>query len=362
MDGQASTRQTDALLLPLLRAAHEAESESLLAQLLSEHAEPIIKAIIRGRMHLFHVGGGGRSQDSEDVHSEVVVQLLARLHDFRVNPESNRIGNFRSYVAVITYNACHQYLRQKYPQRWRLKNRLRYLLTHHASFALWEGTDKDWLCGLAAWRDRERRHPVRAEQLQGVRDHPQSLQRAGLATGDVRHAGLADLLNAIFTSVGAPVELDALVSVVADMQEIKDQIVFDHAPEEGVAGATAEERLPDPRESVATEVERRSYLQRLWAEIMQLPLPQRSALLLNLRDAQEGVIALLPVAGIATIRQIGEAVAIPAEQFASLWNQLPLDDASIADRLGITRQQVINLRKTARTRLARRMRTFEEAG
>ena len=35
--------------------------------------------------------------------------------------------------------------------------------------------------------------------------------------------------------------------------------------------------------------------------------------------------------------------------------QMPLDDLTIAARLGVTRQQVINLRKSARARLTRRM-------
>jgi hypothetical protein len=38
-----------------------------------------------------------------------------------------------------------------------------------------------------------------------------------------------------------------------------------------------------------------------------------------------------------------------------MWESLPLDDTAIADRLNLTRQQVINLRKAARMRLARRM-------
>jgi hypothetical protein len=37
---------------------------------------------------------------------------------------------------------------------------------------------------------------------------------------------------------------------------------------------------------------------------------------------------------------------------------LPLDDATIAGLLGLTRQQVINLRKSARERLARRLKGF----
>ncbi|MCM3903273.1 MAG: hypothetical protein ND866_16330, partial [Pyrinomonadaceae bacterium] len=129
--------------------------------------------------------------------------------------------------------------------------------------------------------------------------------------------------------------------------------------DEGEASAGRGEHSTDARDNVAAEVEHRSYLQRLWSEILGLPPGQRTALLLNLRDVQEGVIVLLPLTGVATIRQIAEAVAIPTEEFARLWNDLPLDDAAVAIRLGVTRQQVINLRKSARARLARRMRALE---
>ena len=47
---------------------------------------------------------------------------------------------------------------------------------------------------------------------------------------------------------------------------------------------------------------------------------------------------------------------MPAPELAALWPDLPLEDAAIAERLGLTRQQVINLRKSARARLGRRMR------
>jgi len=50
---------------------------------------------------------------------------------------------------------------------------------------------------------------------------------------------------------------------------------------------------------------------------------------------------------------------MPVERLASLWNKLPLQDADIALLLGITRQQVINLRKSARERLARRVAAHE---
>jgi hypothetical protein len=47
-----------------------------------------------------------------------------------------------------------------------------------------------------------------------------------------------------------------------------------------------------------------------------------------------------------------------ADRFAELWNDLPLDDARIAELLKLTRQQVINARKSGRERLARRLKGF----
>ncbi len=43
-------------------------------------------------------------------------------------------------------------------------------------------------------------------------------------------------------------------------------------------------------------------------------------------------------------------------ELATLWQELPLEDARIAVILDVTRQQVINLRRTARERLQCRMR------
>jgi hypothetical protein len=41
-----------------------------------------------------------------------------------------------------------------------------------------------------------------------------------------------------------------------------------------------------------------------------------------------------------------------------LWSELPLEEARIAELLQLTRQQVINARKSARNRLTRRLRGF----
>jgi DNA-binding CsgD family transcriptional regulator len=44
-----------------------------------------------------------------------------------------------------------------------------------------------------------------------------------------------------------------------------------------------------------------------------------------------------------------------AVELARIWKDLPLADQDIATRLDLNRQQVINLRKSARERLGRRL-------
>ena len=58
---------------------------------------------------------------------------------------------------------------------------------------------------------------------------------------------------------------------------------------------------------------------------------------------------------IARFDEIADALEMTRSELASIWRGLPIDDATIAKRFGITRQQVINLRKSARTRLSRRL-------
>ena len=81
--------------------------------------------------------------------------------------------------------------------------------------------------------------------------------------------------------------------------------------------------------------------------------------MLNLRDAGGcGCITLFPATGVATLHQLADALGMSADSFARLWNDLPLEDARIAELLGLTRQQVINARKSGRERLARRLKGF----
>jgi DNA-directed RNA polymerase specialized sigma24 family protein len=349
METTAVKRQFDELLLPFLQASDGAESERRLASLLEEHAAPVVRGVVRNRLRVTLSAGDGReeNQDALDLGGDIYADLLSELNSLKSNPDGRAIENFRSYVAAVAYNACHRHLRRKYPQRHSLKTRLRYLLTHHSGFALWDSDEDTHLCGPAPWRGRPAPANTSAQDLS-------ARARERLGGADAQRLQLAELLPSVFGAAGGPVELDELVNAVADLQGVSGQKAREDSDE-----SKALEQMSDARAPADEELERRLYLARLWDEVCELPVNQRAALLLNLTDAQgRDLIALLPYTGVASVRRIAEALGMPAAEFAALWNELPLEDAAIAARLGVTRQQVINLRKSARARLGRRMKDF----
>jgi hypothetical protein len=336
----------DDLLLPFIEASDEEQSDRCLARLIEEHAGPIVRQVLGSSLRLDLAAARSPTQDAGDLFNDIVVNLLLRLRRIKTDPAREAIADFRGYVATTAYHACHLYLRQKYPRRSRLKNRLRYLLDHDADFALWVSEASGMLCGLAAWRDTETLAPGRL--LEEIRQDPRAwIEAVGLTDVGLDRASLAVLLKALFRWAGRSLRLDDLVGVVAELCRERDR------PDEPLEEVRD---LAGPQLSLETVLEQRHTLGLLWQEVCQLPPRQRTALLLNLRDARgRDLVSLLPFTRTATIEQIAEAAGVAPEEFARLWNDLPLDDAAIANLLGATRQQVINLRKCARERLERRI-------
>jgi hypothetical protein len=358
MDQQVTVKDIDSLLLPFLGAVDETLSEKLLADLIKEHAEPLIFKIIKSklRVSLSRLQGSRQNQDALEIAGDLCAQILFELRSLKADPQRRPINNFHNYVAIKTYSACADYFREKNPQRWRLRDLLRHQLKQNSRFALWEGEDKRWLCGLRLWMD-EKRLRFSSDQLPQLLSDPLSLlDNSGLCARGARSLAPPNLLALVFECVGHPIEFNQLVTIAAEVWGIRDQPIASYSRDNRIS-----EMLSDSAASVETIIERRLYLQQLWKEVCQLPPLQRSALLLNLRDAQGGsVIFFVPHLGIASKQEMAEVLSMSLEEFDEVWSELPLDDTSIAGLLGITRQQVINLRKTARERLTRRMKAMEK--
>ncbi len=343
-----SSIQNDDLLAPwlqALRARGNEAAETALARLTAAHIEPVIRGVIRFKLRL----DSGARADEEDLAQEALTQWLAELRKLGAQPDERSISDARGLAATIAYRVCYAWLRRQSPRRRALRSRLQYALTRQAGLALWTDRRNLSIAGFAAWRDQS---PAPSEKLRQLPDDEKFLALAWRTSAEWQGAKLNELLAVIFDYVGGPAAFDDLVSVVAALLQVKDEPT---ASTEGEMGGVDIASGAD----VAVQVEKRIFLERLWQEVRELPRAQRVALLLNLREADGGgCLALFPATGVATLRQIADALELSAERFAELWPQLPLDDATIAGLLELTRQQVINLRKSARERLARRLKGF----
>jgi hypothetical protein len=336
----------DHLLLQFAEATNEEQADLRLGTLIDEHALPIVREILGSRLR-FHLNNRAAStQDANDLFNDIITNLLSRLRAIRSDRAQGAVADFRGYIAATAHNACNLYLRQKYPRRSRLKNRLRYLLSHDAGFALWTNETSGLICGFAQWRDQGAMSPPRA--FEKIRQDPvEWIQTAGPTNVGLDRAQLSNLVNALFQSCGSAVQLDDLVNIVAEICHEKDQ------PDEPLDKMT---QLAGPTLDFNLMLEHQHLLALLWGEVCELPRRQRIALLLNFKDARgQDLASLLPYTRTATIEEIARAIDLPLAEFLKLWNKLPLDDATIAGCLDATRQQVINLRKCARERLERRM-------
>jgi RNA polymerase sigma factor (sigma-70 family) len=318
----------ESLLRDFLEAQDPARRNELLEALVFEQAEPVVRRIVWRRL-----GTSAPVQDREDTVSDAVVELVGRLTTLH-RGESNPIANFVGYAAVTAHHGCDHYLRFRFPQRHRLKARLRYLLeSASGTYALWEAGSGAVVCGRLKWRGQPPAGPLdpgwfRAVPLAAAPDEKK-------------------IVAAIFEHMNAPLELDDLVEGAAALSG-----VIDESP---ASFEDAEQRVAAPANDAVERIDQRRRVEQLWLEIQELPHPQRVALLLNLRD-DTGISALvsLPALGVASMRKIAVVLEMPAEELAALWGRLPLSDLEIAARLSLERQQIINLRKSARQRLARR--------
>ncbi len=341
--------QIDPLLLPFLDAINASEEAAALARLNAEQIEPTIRRVLGYKLRFYRPKGEQNLQrpDFEEIYNDIQLRLIERLRAFKENPARNRIMNLRGYVATVTRNTSDDYMRQRYPLRRSLRDKVRRHLLGNADFSWWEDTaEHTWLAGLSGWQnlDRALRETTLSELQEQLKLQWQSV--------DAQRVELHELLTTIFRVANAPLDIDQLTELIAGFWRIEDHVA--EALDGNMHSSLSEQLAADLDPAII--IERRQWLQILWREIRELPLRQRLALLLNLRNPHGiNVITLLPATEVATFEQIAETLEISAAEFEQLWAQLPLDDLRIADYLGATRQQVINLRKTARERLLKRM-------
>jgi DNA-directed RNA polymerase specialized sigma24 family protein len=326
---------SDPLLAPFLEAPDDETAGRRLAAVLEEHVLPLLRRIAARKLR--GVGGADPAADVEDVVGDASLVLCDRLGALRA-PGAVPIQSLADYAARVAFTACAHHVRRRHPERARLKSRLRYVLAHRPALALWAVDGLGSVCGLSAWRGRAPEGAA-ARALQELADAGEHVPEPAASA-----ERLGRRVESLLGSVGGPVELEALVGALARLDRVEAPRPV---PLDGLAS-------PEP--SREATIDGRRAVERTWREIVELPVRQRLAMLLSLRDAGgASLLWVFPLLGIASIRRIAEVLGWPPEELADVWSRLPLDDHAIAARLECDRQQVINLRQAARKRLARRV-------
>jgi hypothetical protein len=308
-------------------------TERALGHLVETHVEPVMRRVIIARLrrhgneHLSHL---------EDVLSEAVIAFLLHFEDLR-QQRAEPVEKIDAFAAMLASRAVNDYFRRTNPAFHALRNRLLYLLERYPALARWKYlATGEWLSGLAVWKNKK---------LTPLRSIEEVDARAWL-NRDSEKLHAAEQLMQIFKGAGLPIRFNDLALLMARVWHVQDsrtENVEDH-------------EFVDQSHSVDQRLSHKQWLAVLWMHICELSRNQRAALLLNLKGADGSCGASLLVStGLVSLRELAKAIEIPDEEFAGIWQRLPLNDLEVGHLLGLERQQVINLRKCARGRLERAM-------
>lgn len=292
--------------------------------------EDVIRPTVRRRLQvtLSASDTSRNNQDALELVGDIQIALLSAIQ--RSAGQVSEIADPNAYAARTAANSCYQYLRDRFPVRTQQTNKIRYLISHGKEFNLSQDATGQWVCSLSGKHERHGNNTT-------ARDLTRSRYKRVIYEFVAAHEN--------------PVGLETIVDAVMDRFEIRErtEMPLNTDPERDSVGF-------DPPAYVVSPDLRLELVDRLrqtWSILLDLSPNHRKALLFNLRDGDDCLITVLPLTGVASLSEIAESLEMPSGDLAELWRTLPWDDLKIADHLGITRQQVINLRYRARARLIR---------
>ena len=321
------------LLLPLLNALDEQERQQRLDELLRIHVAPIIRQVLRQRLGLYVSAQGVNEtdRDAEDLYQEALTRMVEVLQDRRV---LTSIENFERYVGRVVSNICVDFLRSKYPTRARLKNALRDVFRRHADLVSWRDQN-EILCGFAAWLDTGKQ----AVDIYDVETKLNTFLTSRFASEEVRVAPLSRIVTELFHWIGGPVQIDALVRMLAYVRDIREQQT------ESLDDAEFEVNLRSSIRSASSDMETHELLVRLWRLVKRLTPKQRDAFALRFQDDEgRNLFTVLLAAGIADWKDLTEVMGRSVADVARLWSQMPMDSATVASELRTSRDNVYKWR------------------
>ena len=367
------------------RSGPAGEQAELLERIVVEVAAPIVRRTLRYRLHFYisERGASPANPDAEDLYHDILTRLVTALRRLATGERAPVITDFGQYAQRVAINCCNDYLRMKYPQRTRLRDRLRDLIERQPEFSIWRGDDGDQFCGLAEWRERGvgRADTLRLADVEG----PAGLS-AGRHGGRAQRAALLELLGEMFRQLGGPVSLEALVAAVAVRLGVTEYRCesLDSEPE-GVEGAGArshaarlsggnwstdgrggsdrlvkgwmgEESREDGAVGLERHIDERIALRRMWEVWRTLPARPRETFFYSFSTSRgEDLLTLLFEAGVAGPSEVAVVLGLSLEELLGNWKRMPMKNVELAAMWGVPRQQVNKWRFQALRMIEKRL-------
>ena len=166
------------------------------------------------------------------------------------------------------------------------------------------------------------------------------------------------LVVEILEWVGGPIELEALVGITATLLDLKEHPT-ESLDDEAKGYLEAEVSDTTLMDNSRADFER--YLSSLWQAVRALPEKQRNSFCFGFEyEKGEDLFTLLLDAEIVTLSILAQEFGRSARELVTLWQQMPMDNASIGEELGKTAQQVRQWRFHAEEHLEKQKLPFRE--
>ncbi len=316
-------------------------------EIIAEQADAIIRKILAHRLRL-HLNSHQDVNllEAEDLYQTVILKFFVSLNRQSIDLLPRHADQVISFIAAIAHNVCNDFLRMKYPERNRLKNRLRDLMRRHPEFSCWKRDNKTY-CGYKKWFGQEE-SPLAIELLTELKERSREAEIGKLSVERLAGLSFTNLITELFGFSGGPIDIDRLVRIVAKIQGIKDQ------PEESLDDEMAPMiQLASSPTSSSEHLEVREFLRRLWKASCELPENQRKTFILTSADyAGESLLHRILREQIVTVSQIYEALAMTRREMIAIWDKLPMDTQTVAGLMGTNTNLVAKWRHRALNKLA----------
>jgi hypothetical protein len=344
---------------------------------LVEEVWPVVTTVMRRRFRGASLSASDDRYENErarDCFQRAMEKLIAKFTRV-IDGTDPPIRDVRGYAARVADNAATDEIR---PPHWtRLTNRLRRTISASDAFTTWEDPERGHVAGFVGWQGRRASGSVPAlrQAFRRLRaDVALDVTWESFALGDWAH-----LLEQVFTIADGPLPMRDLTAFIADLLGIVVELQSLDAGED-----TDEPQIFEPVErglGPHALKSLRDELSRLWSCIRGLRREWRLAYLLNPPGAVEptkppppgtkaaqgpgskprvsgrstarGRIDVFVVHGIASYAEIGTALELTHEDYATLrealpraaesrdedsifalWPHLPLSDRIVGQLLG----------------------------